>query len=137
MSIESRLVNAKEVDIFSELSQEEKMEADLLADIAMQIHTRRTEMGMTQAEFARYMGVAQTMVSKWESGSYNFTLQKLVQIYSKLGLSFGFDVSKQEEIPVENKVVQPKKAISSWQYETTKSSIWDNRTTPPAGYGYV
>ena len=37
MSIESKLANAKEVDIFSELSQEDKMEADLLADIAIQI----------------------------------------------------------------------------------------------------
>lgn len=137
MSIESRLANAKEVDIFSELSQEEKMEADLLADIAIQIHTRRTEMGMTQAEFARHMGVAQTMVSKWESGSYNFTLQKLVQIYSKLGLSFDLNVSKQEEAPVVKEVVQPKEVNSSWQYETTKSSIWDNRTTTPAAYGYV
>lgn len=46
---------------------------------------------MTQEQFAEYMGVTQSMVSKWESREYNFTIRSLNEIYHKLGLSISID----------------------------------------------
>lgn len=41
-----------------------------LAKISARIERCRIEMGMTQKEFAEYMGISQGMVSKWESTAH-------------------------------------------------------------------
>ena len=41
---------------------------------------------MTQAAFAEFMGVTQVMVSKWESGEYNFTVKTLSEISAKINM---------------------------------------------------
>ena len=43
---------------------------------------------MSQAEIARYIGVTKEMVSRWESGEYNFTINTLNEICDKLDLVF-------------------------------------------------
>ena len=134
MSIESRLANAKSVDIFSDLSQEEKMEADWLADIAIQIHTRRLEMGMTQGEFAKFNNVTQTMVSKWESGDYNFTIQTLAKVFSRIGLSVTFDVGERKAAHVAVRAASEVKQISRWQTQTTSTSTWNRQSASRAVY---
>ena len=133
MSIEKKLANAREVNIFSELSIGEKLEADLLADIAVQIHTRRTEMGMSQGEFAKFNNVTQAMVSKWESGDYNFTIQTLAKVFAKIGLSCTFDIGdKRPAHAVRTEYVVER--IQNWQTQTTSSSNWDRKTVSRAIY---
>lgn len=133
MSIENQLANAREVNIFSKLSREEKLEADLLADIAVQIHRRRTEMGMSQAEFAKFNNVTQAMVSKWESGDYNFSIQTLAKVFANIGLSCTFDVGvKKTAHAVRTEYVV--KQIQNWQTQTTSSSSWDGKTASRAVY---
>ena len=73
-------------DPFSELSAEDKAEADMKAEIAVHIHKKRIDMNMTQTEFADFMGVSQSMVSKWESGEYNFSVCNLSRLMYTLGL---------------------------------------------------
>ena len=134
MSIENKIANAKTVDIFSLLSQEEKMEADLLADISIQIHTRRIEMEMTQEEFAKFNNVTQTMVSKWESGEYNFTVQTLAKVFSRIGLSFTFDVGEKKAafaaVHAASEIIQ----IDQWKTQTTSSGTWNRKSASRAVY---
>jgi transcriptional regulator with XRE-family HTH domain len=59
-----------------------------LAKISAKITKQRLDMGMTQREFADYMGVSQGMVSKWESGEYNFSIKTLNEICIRLDLRF-------------------------------------------------
>ena len=40
---------------------------------------------MNQSEFAKYMGVSQSMISKWESGEYNFSCESIAQL-DKIGI---------------------------------------------------
>lgn len=134
MSIESKLANAKKVDVFSELSQKEKMEADLLADIAVQIHTRRMEMKMTQGEFAKFNNVTQAMVSKWESGEYNFTIETLAKVFSRIGLSFSFDIGEKKAAHAVILSVSEEKQINQWRTQTTSSSTWSGKTASRAVY---
>jgi transcriptional regulator with XRE-family HTH domain len=47
---------------------------------------------MTQAEFAKYMGVSQGMVSKWESREYNFTIKSLNEICQKLNMQMCLEI---------------------------------------------
>ena len=76
--------NAVEADLFEDLSDDEKNEADIMAYVAMEIHKRRTEIGMTQEELASACGVSQAMVSRWESGDYNFSIQALSNVLKSL-----------------------------------------------------
>lgn len=54
------------------------------AVVAAVILKKRISLGMNQKEFASYMGVSQGMISKWESGNYNFTIDSLCEI-SEIG----------------------------------------------------
>lgn len=55
--------------------------------IAAEISMKRQDMNMNQKQFAEYMGVTQSQVSKWETGECNFTLETLCKIASKLEIS--------------------------------------------------
>lgn len=83
--------NAQIIDPFDDLTDEEKLESRLLADVAIAINKKRHALNMTQKEFADHMGVSQTLISKWESGEYNFSLNKLDEICTTLGLKISID----------------------------------------------
>lgn len=127
---------AKVVDIFADLSEEEKIQADLLAEIAMQIHSRRIEMKMTQAEFARFINVSQTMVSKWESGDYNFTIEKIAYVFSKIGLSLSFTFSEKEKPESVKSTVLAKQESHNYSICTTQSSTWFEKTATKSCYSF-
>lgn len=69
------------------LTASELSAAEDLSNIATTITTARIKMGMTQAEFAEFMNVSQSMVSKWENGDYNFTIEKIHEIAEKIGVN--------------------------------------------------
>lgn len=88
MSITQKIQNAKTSKwISSKLSENEFEECKKIAIIAARIRLKRLEMNMSQKEFAKFMGVTQVMVSKWEHGEYNFTIKKLSEIEAKLGIN--------------------------------------------------
>jgi len=88
------------------LSEEELLAKKTLAIIAADIQLKRIEMGLDQKQFAKLLGVSQGMISRWESGTYNFTITTLVNICEKLGLSFKPQItSKEIEEAVSQKVV--------------------------------
>lgn len=55
-----------------------------LAKISARIERCRIEMGMNQQEFAKYMGVTQGMVSKWESREYKRRGRKVCKLDSSM-----------------------------------------------------
>lgn len=76
--------------LFSALADNLSAEALCLASlqgiIAAEISLKRLELGLNQKQFAKFMGVSQGLVSRWESGETNFTLSTLVDIASKLDI---------------------------------------------------
>lgn len=89
MSMREKIANAKTTDwLAEELEEKQIKEIKELALIAAKIELKRTALGMTQKEFAKKMGVSQGMVSRWESGTYNFTITTLNDICQKLELEF-------------------------------------------------
>lgn len=58
--------------------------------ISMAIFNYRLKHNLSQTKLAKQLGVTQAMVSKLESGDYNYTIEQLWKIANKLG--FKFDV---------------------------------------------
>lgn len=77
----------------AEMSPADVKSAMVISDISERITSERLKRSMTQKEFAAFMNVTQSMVSKWESAEYNFTIESLSKIFDKLGLDYHFSVS--------------------------------------------
>lgn len=95
MGIAEKFAKAKKTNWIAEgLSDAEVKTIVELAKISARIERSRLEMGMTQKEFAEYMGVTQGMVSKWESREYNFTIKTLNEICQKINLELSINIEK-------------------------------------------
>lgn len=68
------------------LQNSDVIAAEQQAKIATTIMKNRIDRHMNQKEFAEFMGVSQSMISKWESEDYNFTIESLAKICDKLNL---------------------------------------------------
>ncbi|MBR1701541.1 MAG: helix-turn-helix transcriptional regulator [Lachnospiraceae bacterium] len=75
---------------------EDILAAQILGEVSAAIVKKRLGLGMTQKEFAKYVGVSQGMVSRWEGGDYNFTIRNLVELSAKLDLSLDVSMKSQE-----------------------------------------
>ena len=62
--------------------------AEILSNISLCLIKYRMDHKMDQKAFAKCLGVSQPMVSKYESGNYNFTIRSLVDITEKLEVNF-------------------------------------------------
>lgn len=62
----------------------------LMAQISAAITKERIKLNMTQTEFAGYLEVAQSQISRWEHGDYNFSIEKIADIAAKLELDVNF-----------------------------------------------
>lgn len=82
------LINA----IGASLSYGDILAGEQLAKISAMIVKARIDRGMTQKEFAEMLGVSQSMVSKWESEDYNFTVEALAHICEKLGWDMNIEL---------------------------------------------
>lgn len=95
MGIMEKIADAKKTTWVSKgISEAEVKTLVELARISAKIERSRLDLGMTQVEFAEFMGVTQGMVSKWESRDYNFTIRSLNEICQKLDLTLSLNVEK-------------------------------------------
>ncbi len=95
MGIMDKIAKAKTANWVSEGIDDAEIKTIVeLARISAKIERCRLDLGMTQKEFADYMGVSQGMISKWESREYNFTIRSLNEICQKLNLSLSMSMEK-------------------------------------------
>jgi len=66
--------------------------------LAVKIYDAMTAMGYNQKEFAKKMGVGQSVVSRWLSGQQNFTTETLSDIETILKVSLFDNKPKVNEI---------------------------------------
>jgi DNA-binding transcriptional regulator YiaG len=62
-----------------------KLELDLSFAIADKIDAILKRIGMSQKEFAKKMNKTEAEVSRWLSGTHNFTIKTIAKITSVLG----------------------------------------------------
>lgn len=80
---------------------EEGSKCDELYDIYYKISTAifkyRVKHDLSQKKLAQKLGVTQSMVSKLESGDYNYTIEQLWKVSQKLGLKFKVVFEEEDE----------------------------------------
>lgn len=78
--------NIETSTLFSDMFTKEEMSASRFRSIfSAAIIAKRAALNKSQKEFAELLGVTQGQISKWESGEYNFSVDKLNEIACKLG----------------------------------------------------
>ena len=80
--------------LFSDVDMEssEYLYYDTLGKISAELVNYRIKHGLSQADLAKILGVTQAMVSKYESGDYNISLKTTIELFSKLGVFFSFNI---------------------------------------------
>ena len=68
------------------LSPADVLSSKMMAQISTAITKERLKLHMNQADFAKHIHASQSLVSRWESGDYNFTIQKIAEIAASLNL---------------------------------------------------
>jgi len=105
MSITEKMDNANESTWLSDfLSQEERITAKYIGQIASVIQRQRKEKGYTQHELANKLGVSQVIVSRLENGEEDFTITTLAKISTALEIEW--------HNPLEKRAVENGKSVA-------------------------
>lgn len=75
-------------DILSEITPEEQVRTNKRMLLAARIDDARQQKGWSKKEFAERMGQQPSVISKWLSGTHNFTTETLFELEEKLGMKF-------------------------------------------------
>lgn len=62
---------------------------DVKVRVGRQIRDARKEKGLTQKELGEKLGVADSVITNYESGKQNLTIETLQKIADALGIEFG------------------------------------------------
>ena len=98
------------------------------AHISMAIFKARKALNLDQKELAEKCEVSQAMISKWESGQYNFSIESLTEIADKLDLDLEVTlVSKERRVkPIDiSKFKMPDKQpkYNNYEYLMPKTNL--------------
>ncbi len=72
----------------------------VMTDIAAALINYRADNSLSQKELAERLECSQAMVSKIESGDYNFTIRKLFDVVNKLGGRVSFEIDFKDDTSV-------------------------------------
>lgn len=101
--------------------EDTRLELNLLrvmTDIAAALINYRADNALSQKELAERLGCSQAMVSKIESGDYNFTMRKLFDVVNKLEgrVLFEIDFTDGASVPDASQ-----ERVSIWEYVDNQS----------------
>lgn len=87
------------IDELADSGTKERFELDdILYKLSMKIFDYRINNSLTQKQLAEKLNIKQAMVSKLESGQYNFTVEQLWKVSKKLNFKFNINFEEEEEV---------------------------------------
>ncbi len=90
----------------------------VMTDISAALINYRAENSLSQKELAEKLECSQAMVSKIESGDYNFTIRKLFDVVSKLGGRVSLEIDFKDGTSVTDSSGE---RVSIWEYVGNQS----------------
>ena len=90
----------------------------VMTDISAALINYRADKSLSQKELAEKLECSQAMISKIESGDYNFTIRKLFDVVNKLGgrVSLEIDFKGGTSVPDSSE-----ERVSIWEYVGNQS----------------
>lgn len=83
-------------DLFADaLDPSDVLTSKLMSQISTAIMRERIKLRMSQSEFSKHIGASQSLISKWEHGDYNFSIRKLADIATRLGIDVNINITPQ------------------------------------------
>lgn len=124
-------------DLFEALSEciekEDIIYAKTTSHIVSSLVKERFKRNMTQQDFAELMDVKQSMISRWESGSSNFTIKTLSKIAADLDLDLYVNLVSHKEVNYTHKAEY--KALN--KYHSSHYNFSAINTTNSFKYGIM
>lgn len=99
--------------VLKEIPAQVSRECDLVFDIVKRIHDILVRKGWSQADLARATGKTEAEVSRWMSGSHNFTIKSIALIETALD----------ERIISVNKYRKPSEMVSGYRVSPRKAAF--------------
>ena len=122
MSCKATLADLVEA-LAQNMSVLETAKAALHIELSQIIREARKQLNLSQKELAEKMGVKQSMVSRWESGECNYTIDTLVEIANALKLSVQCPLTFDEvTVPVQPVTVRSQSSHTVVSEETEFSN---------------
>lgn len=97
--------------------------AHVKSQVSTQIVSYRLENDLSQKDVAEFFGVTQGMISKWESGTYNFTIEAIAKICEKLNKTFDIRIEDEAESVSYRPQNEYEKTISPFSYPSSTSNL--------------
>jgi transcriptional regulator with XRE-family HTH domain len=92
---------------------EEQEQTDYKMKLAAKIYRAMKDRDLNQTQFAEALGKQVSMVSRWLSGTHNFTVETLVDIQRVLGISL-LNAETQQQQPMLNLKLKVTAAVPGW-----------------------
>lgn len=132
------------LSIFEELEQDSNINYEKTATrmrIAIQIDDAIKAMGMSQIEFAQKLGQRPSVISKWLSGTHNFTSDTLTEISNALNINIAISkeegVSYMSDLEVYADFIQSCSTIVTAHYKTSKRTKQENYYSVTSQYAFA
>jgi len=90
----------------------------VMTDISAALINYRADKSLSQKELAEKLECSQAMVSKIESGDYNFTIRKLFDVVNKLGGRVSLEIDFKDDTSVPD---SSEERVSIWEYVGNQS----------------
>ncbi len=103
---------SKDVELFVERS----------FDIVDRIHFILKDKGMEQKDLAKALGKTESEISKWMSGTHNFTIKTISKIESVLGEPI-LQTVKQDTTEVKQKKIEVTESVFSMPFSKKRTSL--------------
>jgi transcriptional regulator with XRE-family HTH domain len=106
------------------ITSQDQKQTDYKMKLAAKIYKAMKALGMTQTQFAESMDKPISLISRWMSGTHNFTVDTLVDIQHVLGISL-LDVETAKSQSEVNFKLNVSSTISGWTLLELKQYIDD------------
>lgn len=100
-------------DLSDAITPQEQEQTDYKMKLAAKIYKAMKALGMTQTQFAESMDKPVSLISRWLSGTHNFTVGTLIDIQRVLGISL-LDVETRKSQAEVNFKLNIFSAVSGW-----------------------
>ena len=90
----------------------------VMTDISAALINYRADKSLSQKELAEKLECSQAMISKIESGDYNFTIRKLFDVVNKLGGRVSLEIDFKDDTSIPD---SSEERVSIWEYVGNQS----------------